>query len=248
MADTTPMKPGFYNMDCMEAMKAFPDGFFDLAVVDPPYGISADKFKNGAGSKGHYKDRLEQRLRVNYGNGNLKGRVLNQSNCAWDTKPPSDEYFTELFRVSKNQIIWGGNYFKLPPSRCIVVWDKMQPWENFSQVELAWTSFDKPATLFRFSNAGGAGGNKDRKIHPTQKPTELYSWLATKFAKQGDKIIDTHVGSASSLIAYHRAGLIYWGFEIDSMYYDLASERLEKEKAQQNLFAMVQEQKQESFL
>ena len=247
MANGTPMKPGFYNMDCMKAMKQFTDNFFDLAIVDPPYGIGADRFNNGAGYKGRTSS-TAKKLRLNDGRGKLKNRFLNKSNCSWDASAPKKEYFDELKRVSINQIIWGGNYFDLPPTRGIIVWDKEQPWENFSQVELAWTSFDIPAKLFRYSNVSFANSEYVGKIHPTQKPIALYSWILSKYAKPGMKILDTHVGSASSLIACHRAGLDYWGFEIDPGYYEKAKERLEKEKAQINLFTAVQEQKQESFL
>lgn len=231
------MKPGFYNMDCMEAMKEFPDGFFDLAIVDPPYGIGADNFNNGSGASkdaGIYGTAVRLRKnRLNQGAGKLKNRLLNQSDCSWDVEPPGDDYFTELFRVSKEKIIWGGNYFKLPPTRCVIVWDKKQPWENFSQFELGWTSFDKPAAIFRMANT------RSGKIHPTQKPVELYTWLLSKFAKPGMKILDTHVGSASSLIACHRAGLEYWGFEIDPVYYNAAKERLDRETAQVNIMDIL---------
>ena len=232
------MEPGFYNMDCMDAMKEFPDGFFDLAIVDPPYGIGADNFNNGSGAK---KDKVKygtavrcRKNRPNQGAGKLKNRLLNQSDCSWDVEPPKQEYFDELIRVSRNQIIWGGNYFPLPPTRCVIAWDKQQPWDNFSQFELAWTSYDKPAAIFRMGNT------RSGKIHPTQKPIELYQWLLKKFSKPGDKILDTHVGSASSLIACHRAGLEYWGFEIDPVYYKAAKERLERETAQVNIMDILQ--------
>ena len=250
--------PGFYNMDCMEGMKEFPDGYFHLAIVDPPYGIQADTFKNGAGASKYKgaewgtetrvkrnrtgedstanrirKQRAEGRL--NHGCGTLKGRMLNQADCSWDCEIPPEEYFRELRRVSQNQIIWGGNYFPLPPTRCVIVWDKVQPWENFSQVEIAWTSFDKPASLFRMNNCYSG------KIHPTQKPVQLYCWLLDKYAKEGDRILDTHVGSASSLVACQRMGFEYTGFEIDEFYYREAAARLEKEKNQINVFELLQE-------
>ena len=224
------MPPGLYNMDCMDAMKQFPDKFFDLAIVDPPYGINAPKQSMGSGARkdaGKYGTAYNMRKgRLNKGSGKLKGRILNQADCNWDRKPPSEEYFTELRRVSKNQIIWGGNYFPLPPTRGVIVWDKKQPWENFSQAELAWTSFDKPVSMFRMCNTMGG------KIHPTQKPVELYEWILQKWSKPGMKILDTHAGSASSLVACYRHNLDAWGFEIDPVYYELASARLEAEKAQ----------------
>lgn len=210
-------KSKVYNIDCMEYMKNIPDKFFDLAIVDPPYGINAPKmaatpFQRKSGFK-----------RLNSGSLKLKDRVLNTSNCDWDNKIPSNEYFTELFRVSKNQIIWGGNYFPLPPSRCILCWDKVQPWENFSQIELAWTSFDSPAQIFKYDNRTGD------KIHPTQKPIALYAWLLNKYAKKGDKILDTHLGSGSSRIAAYKLGFEFVGCELDKEYFDAQEERFRKE-------------------
>ena len=165
---------------------------------------------------------------------------------AWDVAP-EQSYFDELFRVSRNQVIWGGNYFALPPTRCFLIWKKLTISETFSMAmaEYAWTSFTGNAKVFE---AAPQGTSKEERFHPTQKPVSLYSWILSKYAKPGMKILDTHVGSASSLIACYRAGLDYWGFEIDPGYYAKANERLEKEKAQTNLFAAVQEQKQESFL
>lgn len=228
----------FFNADCMEGMKRFPDKYFDLAIVDPPYGINADMFNNGAGAKKDkgklYSTAVKLRKgRLNQGSGKLKNRILNQSDCSWDREPPQKEYFDELFRVSKNQIIWGGNYFNLPPTRGIIVWDKKQPWENFSQVEMAWSSFDKPASIFRMANYATG------KIHPTQKPVELYKWLIDKYAQDSDSILDTHVGSASSLIACHETGHRYVGFEIDSEYYQKARTRLEQAESQLNIFSMM---------
>ena len=198
-----------YNMDCMEAMRSMPDKAFDLAVVDPPYGLPRDSSND---------------------RGKLKSRIFNQGNISrWD-KPPIKEYFDELFRVSKNQIIWGGNYFDLSPCRCFVVWDKLQPWENFSRCEYAWTSFDMPSKLFAFDNRYG------NKIHPTQKPIELYAYLLARFAKPGDKILDTHLGSGSSRIAAYDAGLDFTGYEIDPEYFKAQEERFEAHAAQLSLF------------
>jgi len=246
------MGPGFYNMDCMEGMRQFPDGFFDLAIVDPPYGIQANTFNNGSGAS---KDKrvygTAQRIekgRLNQGAGKLKDHLLNRSNCSWDAAPPDSSYWKELFRVSQNQIIWGGNYFDLPPTRGIIVWDKVQPWENFSQVEVAWTSFDRPAALFRYCNTNPGSVGPTGKIHPTQKPVVLYQWLLSRYAKPGMKILDTHVGSASSLIACHRAGLEYWGFEIDEYYYKLASERLEREKQQVSMMEIAREEPEQTSM
>jgi len=200
-------------MDCMEGMKQFPDNYFDLAIVDPPYGLLDAGMQTG-GEKGIFKDRVFKRTNIE----------------KWD-KAPNDEYFKELFRVSKNQIIWGGNYFNLPPSRCFVVWDKQQPFETFSQCEFAWTSFKSPAKIFTFDNRYSG------KIHPTQKPIKLYEWLLGRYAKDGDIILDTHVGSASSLIACYNTNHKYVGFELDEEYYKKAKERLANETAQMNLFS-----------
>ena len=172
-----------FCMDCLDYMRSIPDKYFDLAVVDPPYGINAPAMDMGS-SKGNTSTATKLRKgRLNGGAGKLKNRVLNTMSCDWDFSPPSPEYFDELRRVSKNQIIWGGNYFPLPPTRGIICWDKMQPWENFSQVELAWTSFDCPAKIVRISTTGG--GNHEEKIHPTQKPVSLYSWIFKKVAGGG---------------------------------------------------------------
>lgn len=226
-----------YNMDCMEAMKQFPDKFFELAVVDPPYGIGADNFNNGDGAKKYggrwHSTSVKMRNRLNQGSGKLKNRALNQADCSWDVAPPK-EYFEELFRVCQNCIIWGGNYFDLPPTRGIIVWDKVQPWENFSQVEIAWTSFDRPAALFKYNNSGGQ--SKEYKIHPTQKPVALYEWIYQRYAKPGDKILDTHLGSGSSRIAAYDAGLDFWGYEINETYFMLQEERFENHISQINLF------------
>lgn len=219
------------NEDNMLLMARYPDNYFDLAIVDPPYGIGQPKQSNLKGYKG--RKSLEERLnknRLNSGSGKLKNRTLNTSNIDWDNAIPTDEYFLELKRVSKNQIIWGGNYFPLPPSRCIICWDKCQPWENFSQIELAWTSFDMPASIFKFDNRTGG------KIHPTQKPIDLYKWLINKYAKQGDKILDTHLGSGSIAIACHDYGFDLTACELDKEYFDKAMQRINNYVAQQKLF------------
>lgn len=152
----------------------------------------------------------------------------------WDVAP-SEEYFKELFRVSKNQIIWGGNYFSLPPTRCFIVWEKTNIPENFSMsmCEYAWTSFNDNSKIFKYSSLRDATSGK---FHPTEKPIALYDWLLTKYAKKGDKILDTHVGSASSLIAFHKQHYDYVGFEINETYFKKATARLEAEKAQLDLY------------
>ena len=197
-----------YNCDCMDLMRQYPDKYFDLAIVDPPYGLPKDAV---------------------HGRGKLKNRAINTMNMKWDVAP-NDDYFRELFRISKNQIIWGGNYFPLPPSRCILCWDKCQPWENFSQIELAWTSFNYPAQIFKFDNRTGD------KIHPTQKPVQLYKWLLQKYAKEGDKILDTHFGSLSIGIACHDLHFELTASELDKEYYELGKNRLMWHQKQLNLF------------
>lgn len=221
---------GYWNMDCMEGMKRFPNKYFEVAIVDPPYGINAPNMAMGTNKSrsknGYPVESTASRIKRSKGAGQ------------WDNEPPGEDYFKELFRVSKNQIIWGSNYFRLLPTKCFVVWDKVQPWEAFSQVEMAWTSYDLPAKLFRYSNTGGA--NTERKIHPTQKPIALYEYLLQTFKINGP-VLDTHVGSGSSLIAYHRAGVPFVGFEIDEEMYKLSSERLEREKSQLSLFDLGME-------
>jgi len=206
-------KSGFWNRDCLDAMREFPDKFFELAIVDPPYGINW----------------MKQVEKPNKGKNWKKWESKK-----WDEKIPNKEYFRELFRVSENQIIWGGNYFDLPPTPCLVIWDKMQEFSG-ATFETAWTSFSSPSKAFRMSRVEAYV--RTDKIHPTQKPIELYTWLLQNYAHRGDKILDTHVGSASSLIACHRMGFEYWEFELDESYYKAASERLAKEQAQQTLFS-----------
>jgi site-specific DNA-methyltransferase (adenine-specific) len=224
----------YLNADCMNrktGLPSYPDNYFDLAIVDPPYGIGQPKQSNLKGFPA--SESLEVRLqknRLNSGGGKLKNRTLNKSNTQWDNSVPDPKYFRELLRVSKNAIVWGGNYFNLGPCRGILVWDKMQPWENFSQIEMAWTTLDCPAQLFQFDNRTGG------KVHPTQKPEALYRWLVTKFAKQGMRLLDTHVGSASSLIAFEEMGFDYVAFEKDKDYYADSTARLEKFRRQGSLF------------
>ena len=210
------LESGFYNMDCMEGMKQFPDKFFDLAIVDPPYGDGGQNITRTGGS-----------WFAKYG----------EKIIEWDVAP-GDDYFDELFRVSRYQIIWGGNYFNLPPSRNFIIWRKLSISENFSMAmaEYAWTNIIGNAKVFEYAPQGMAN---EQRFHPTQKPVKLYSWLLSKYAKPGMKILDTHVGSASSLIACRRAGLDYWGFEIDPIYYEKAKERLERETAQVNLTDLI---------
>ena len=202
-----------YNEDCLQAMKQIPDKYFELAIVDPPYGI--ERFKHGGSVINKY--------------GNEKG--------IWNNEKPSKEYFDELFRVSKNQIIWGANNFELPTSEYFIIWDKVNP-ENFSfaMCEMAWTNCRKPAKIFKLNSM-----QQDR-IHPTQKPVALYEWLLNNYAKKGDKILDTHLGSASSIIACKKLGFEYLGFELDPDYFKSASERIAKFESQTNLFGILNEQ------
>ena len=198
------MRSNAYNIDCLDYMRGLPDKYFSLAIADPPYGI-----KDAGGQTG--------------GSGKLKGRVFNNGYIdRWD-KAPSQDFFDELLRVSKNQIIWGGNYFNLPPTRCFICWDKVQPWPNFSQCEFAWTSFDHPAKLFTFDNRTGD------KIHPTQKPVELYAYCLKHFAKAGDTLFDPMTGSGSSRIAAYKMGFDFTGCELDKDYFDKAEERFRRE-------------------
>jgi site-specific DNA-methyltransferase (adenine-specific) len=206
------MKAGVYNMDCMEAMKAFPDGFFDLAVVDPPYGLGK-RTTDGGGTNSQIKF-MDDIRRTN-----------------WDDNAPSIEYFEQLFRVSKNQIIWGGNYFDLPPTRTIVCWEKMVAIPTMSQIEIAWTSFDSPARIVKINNT-----DKNR-FHPTQKPVKLYEWIYMNYLPNGGKVIDTHLGSGSNRIAADKQGNIeFYGFEIDKEYFDASVKRFDQYKAQLTMF------------
>lgn len=233
-----------YNMDCMDYLKQFPDNYFELAIVDPPYGINAPNMNMGSNPNRSRNDghgsgpsistsNKIRKGRLNSGSGHFKNRPLTKMNCNWDFEKPSPEYFEQLFRVSLNQIVWGGNYFDLPPTRGIGCWDKLQKWTNFSQWEMAWTSFDCPAWKVTISNTGGA--NQNQRIHPTQKPIKLYRYLLDKFAKPGDKILDTHLGSGSSRIAAYQMGFDFYGTELDPYYFTLMEKRFLKESAQLNL-------------
>lgn len=214
---------GFYNMDCMEGMKQFPDNYFDLAMVDPVYGDV---------TQGGYMKNLDSTTNL--------ARPTQYHLGIWNQEKTGAEYFKELLRVSKNQIIWGGNYFtsSLPESQCWIVWDKQRT-GGFADFEIAWTSFNRASRIFRFRWNGMLQEdmkNKEKRIHPTQKPVRLYEWLLANFSKEGDIILDTHVGSASSLIACHNMHHNYIGFELDETYYKLAKTRLDQETAQMNIF------------
>ena len=208
-----------YNADCMEVMKTFKDKQFDLAIVDPPYGINITKNK----------------------------RLNNNSVNDWDSEIPSKEYFTELKRVSKNQIIWGGNYFieHLNNTRCFINWDKLNHLDTYADCEMAWTSFDKNAKIFKYmwdGNRYGYEGNikgvgkPTIRFHPAQKPVALYKWLLQNFAKEGDTILDTHFGSLSIGIACHDLKFDLTAIELDKDYYEQAKQRLINHQRQLTLF------------
>jgi site-specific DNA-methyltransferase (adenine-specific) len=197
------------NIDCIEYMSQFPDNYFELAIVDPPYGI------------------------------NVKTRIFND-NKKWDNQIPSKEYFDELFRVSKNQIIWGGNYFLdyLSPTACYIIWDKkMTDKHLMSMSEFAWTSFNTKNLIFRQPPVGDRGFyNIDgKRIHPTQKSIKLYQWLLQNYAKPNDKILDTHLGSGSSRIAADMEGYDFYACELDKDYFDASCKRFEEYKQQLKL-------------
>jgi len=204
-----------YNMDCMELMKQTPDNYYSLSICDPPYGY-----------------------------GDAKTDILNfrqkEQHREWNIAP-SDEYFKELFRVSKNQIIWGGNYFPFIwayGGRCFIYWHKGNPVPNFADGELAWTSFDKNAKQFDYRYYGNLEGNTSTgvKFHPTQKPVALYEWVLMNFAEKGMKIFDSHLGSGSIAIACHNLKFDLVGCELDKDYFDAAVKRLENHRKQLTLF------------
>lgn len=195
-----------FNEDCVQGMKRYPDKYFDLAVVDPPYGIDRNSLTMG-------------------------NSVFNKDNKKWDKSVPDNIYFQELFRVSKNQVIWGGNYFDLPPSQYFAVWDKGETMygRDFAECELAWIR-SGGTRIFKKSP------NQPQRIHPTQKPVALYDWILHHYAKPGDKIIDTHLGSGSSRIAAHKAGLDFTGFELDPDYYTQQEKRFKEFVSQLRMF------------
>lgn len=207
----------------MAYMAGLPDKAFDLAIVDPPYGIGEAGQRNVTGDRPTEK---------------WKNPTSQQYKTFDDAQPPSFEYFKELKRVSKNQIIWGGNYFVefLESSMGWIVWDKkVDEKEHLSMVELAWSSFKKKAMKFDLLWAGFKKGEPTERIHPTQKPVKLYRWILTNYAKQGDKILDTHLGSGSSAIAAHSMGFDFVGCELDKDYYDAACKRFKEQTAQLKL-------------
>jgi len=204
-----------YNSDCIEGMKQYPDNYFDLAIVDPPYGLGSKLAHAGNGKNSQSKFTDDFKLKN------------------WDNKIPPCEYFIELFRVSKNQIIWGGNYFLdyLPSTRGFITWDKMVFIPTMSRIEMGWTSFDKLPLLVQINN------NDANRIHLTQKPVKLYN-ACINYAKieAGSKILDTHLGSGSSRIACDIGGFDFVGFEIDKEYYDAQEKRYQQFKSQLRMF------------
>jgi|TARA_Y100000310_G_scaffold162046_1_gene161979 site-specific DNA-methyltransferase (adenine-specific) len=198
-----------HNVDCLPFMKQCEDKQFDLAIVDPPYGIGMDGKNNWSGSKHEVKD--------------------------WDNHAPSTEYFNELIRISKNQIVWGANHFisRMPfDSKCWLIWDKKNDGFSFADGEMAWTSFDTAVRFFRYHR----GQQTDKRIHPTQKPKELYRWILKNYAEEGQTIFDSHLGSGSIAVACDDMGFDLVATEIDKDYFEKANKRLKPYRNQQALF------------
>ena len=199
------------NEDCMEGMARFPDKYFDLAIVDPPYGIDINNQSQGKGGG--------------------VAKKIKYTKKDWDKQAPDIDYFNELIRVSKNQIIWGANHFieKIPyNASCWIVWNKENGETDFADCELAWTSFKTAVRIFKYKWAGMLQQNmkdKEQRIHPTQKPVALYKWLLHNYAKEGDKILDTHLGSGSSRIAAYEMGFDFTAFELDKEYFEAQEKR-----------------------
>ena len=211
--------------DNMQLMSRYEDNYFDLAIVDPPYGIDIHKMNYTQNTKGGVAKRKDY-----------------SSIGDWDSSAPNDKYFKELFRVSKNQIIWGGNYFSLPITKSWFIWDKKteDKYSNdFADCEMAWNSFEKPAKIFRWLWSGMMQHNmkeKEHRFHPTQKPVKLYEWLLMNYAKEGDKILDTHLGSGSIAIASHNLGFELTACELDEEYFNAACKRIEHHTKQLRMF------------
>ena len=214
------------NIDCMIRLKEAPDNYWDLAVVDPPYGLTKGMDK---------RNQIPKNSNVNSINDNLYSKV-----SQWN-KAPDKSYFDELKRVSKNWIVWGGNYFPslwVEPSRGFIFWDKMQFSKLHADGELAQTSFDRNCKLFRYRSCGNhlGTGQMGKRIHPTQKPIPLYIWILNNYANHGDRILETHLGSGSIAIACHDMGFHLDGYELDEEYYNAAMKRLKNHQRQLKLF------------
>ena len=220
-------KTTLINCDCMDYMKSLPDNAFGLAIVDPPYGIGESGKTNKSRSK-------------------LAAAKDYKTFAGGDLEPPKQDYFSELKRVSKNQIIWGANHFCSifgGASPCWIVWDKLNGATDFADCELAYTSFKTAVRRFSYQWQGMLQGdmkNKEHRIHPTQKPVKLYEWLLANYAKEGDRILDTHLGSGSSAIAAHYGGFEFVGMELDSDYYEAAVKRYQDQTAQLDIFGVAQ--------
>ena len=226
---------GYYNMDCLEGMRNFPNKYFELAIVDPPYFSGPER-------RGFYGKKVSP----------IGVSRIYEKTDQWAV--PGPEYFAELFRVSKNQIVWGCNYFDYHFGSGRIVWDKCNDASDFSDCKLAYCSLHDSTRIFRYmwngmfqgksvSEGWIQQGNKklnEKRIHPTQKPIALYEWILNRYAKQGDKILDTHVGSASSLIACHRTNHKFVGFELDEHNYKLSKERLDNEISQLRIFDFIE--------
>jgi len=215
------------NEDNMQLMSRYEDNHFDLAIVDPPYGINADEAQNKAA-----ESRKKANGKSKAGRGWKQYKITN-----WDKETPNKKYFDELFRISKKQIIWGGNYFNYlwQFSNSYILWNKMQRDFSLADGELAWYSLtNKAMRIFDFSRGGALANNKNNggRIHPTQKPVKLYEWLLMNYAKEGDKILDTHLGSASIAIACHNLGFNLTACELDKEYYEAAIKRLQEHQSQ----------------
>jgi len=235
-----------FNSDCIEGMKQYPDKHFDLAIVDPPYGINVITGRS-------FGDPLRKDGTIRHGVDKRNGakivrRASSYTKKDWDKVPPNKTYFKELMRVSKNQIIWGANHFisKIPyDSPAWIIWDKVNGSNDFADCEMAWTSFKKATRLFSFMWNGMLQGSsmngrimegnvskREKRLHPTQKPVALYDWLLHNYAKEGDKILDTHLGSGSSRIAAFKRGFDFTAFEIDKEYFDKQEKRFNDFKSQ----------------
>nr|WP_303932869.1 DNA methyltransferase [Treponema denticola] len=218
-----------FNIDCMEFLKKCKDKEFDLAIVDPPYGRVNGKFQGVQGGR-FGNGRFDKYRRVECTGGTWAAKYKKKI-IRWDVAPPK-EYFIELFRVSKNQIIFGGNYFELPPTRCFIIWEKLTISEKFTMAmcEYVWTSFFDNSKIFKCKP-------QDKfRFHPTQKPVELYKWILKNYAKKGDKILDTHLGSGSSRIAAYDMGFDFVGMEVDKEYFDKQEKRFKEYCTQGSLF------------